>query len=140
MVLDVGCAGGYSAAVICNMVTTVIAIEQTQKYLDSAQAAWDGVEASNVAGFKSVLKTGYAEEAPYDAIILNGAVAEIPAHLATQLTTGGQMVFVHRPVGHAMGQVTLLQHTGEGAYSLRPLFDAGTPYLKGFEPADTFVF
>jgi len=140
VVLDVGYAGGYSAAVIANMVTTVIAIEQTQKYLDTAQKAWDKVGANNVVGFKSALKTGYADEAPYDAMILNGAVAEVPEHLAKQLVDGGRMVFVHRPAGMTVGQAMLLQHTGGGAFSTRPLFDAATPYLKGFEPVAAFAF
>ena len=141
VILDIGCAGGYSAAVMATMVTMVIAIEQTQAHLERAQVAWDEVGANNVAAFKSNLKTGYADEAPYDAIILNGAVAETPAHLVGQLIDGGKMVFVLRPAGHVVGQVMLLQHTGDGGeFSVRPLFDAGTPYLKGFEPVETFAF
>ena len=141
VVLDVGCAGGYSSAVIATMVTTVIAIEQTQAHLNRAEVAWNEVGANNIAGFKSNLKTGYAEEAPYDAIILNGAVAETPAHLVGQLVDGGVMVFVLRPVDQIVGQAMLLQHIGKGGeFSVRPLFDAATPYLKGFEPVETFAF
>ena len=140
VVLDIGCACGYSSAVICNMVTTVIAVEQTQKYLDMAQDVWDGIEASNIAAFKGMLKKGYPDEAPYDAIILNGATAETPAHLVPQLIEGGQMVFIDRPAGSVVGQAVLLKHTGGGEFSQRPLFDAITPYLKGFEPVETFAF
>ncbi len=139
-VLDVGHAGGYSSAILSFLATTVIAMEQKQKYITSAEKIWLEEGICNIVALKGNLSKGAPEHAPYNYIILNGAVAEIPANLVSQLEPGGKMVLIVRSPGQVMGQVMLVQNAGNGQPSSLPLFEASAPYLTGFEPEPSFNF
>ena len=78
--------------------------------------------------------------APYDIIIINGAVTQIPLDIKQQLTVGGRLVVPVKPAGHTMARVTLVERVKEDVFSEVILFDSGTPYLKGFEPKTEFNF
>lgn len=140
IVLDIGCAGGYSSAVLSPFVTTIIALEQTQKYLDDAQLVWDEHGFCNIASFKGALNKGCPDHAPYHAIIINGSVAKHPVHIANQLAVGGKMIYILKETPQDMGHVTVAMKSQNGDISSVPLFDAATPYLNGFEPKQDFVF
>jgi protein-L-isoaspartate(D-aspartate) O-methyltransferase len=84
------------------------------------------------------LEQGYAKQAPYDVILLHGAVAEVPPAILEQLADGGRLVTVVSPDGR-MGQARLFQRTGK-VETGRILFDAATPLLPGFEPKPVFEF
>ena len=89
MVLDVGSGSGYSAAVIARLSGTVVALESDQKLRDWASGNLERLSVDNVAVVAGNLTQGYATEAPYDVIVINGAVAEVPATLVDQLAEGG---------------------------------------------------
>lgn len=139
VVLDIGGASGYPAAILSSMVTTVVAIEDNKAIVDYATQLWQDLECCNVAGLVGKLKEGNPEHAPYDAIILNGAVAEIPETLLKQLADGGRLIAVVKKPGHVMGDVTLVRNSG-GSFSSYRLFSAGSPYLEGFAPKAEFQF
>ena len=84
------------------------------------------------------LTGGYAEQAPYQAIIIDGAVAEVPASILDQLAEGGRLAAVVAPQG-GLGKATLFQRIG-GTVSHREVFDATLPLLPGFEPVPVFEF
>jgi protein-L-isoaspartate(D-aspartate) O-methyltransferase len=86
------------------------------------------------------LSEGVPEHAPFDAIIINGAVSEIPETIKQQLQVGGRMVALVKQAGQTIAKATLVERTQEDVFSDIVLFDAGTPYLKGFEPKNEFVF
>ena len=81
---------------------------------------------------------GYAKQAPYDVILLSGAVAELPDSLSGQLAEGGRLVAVIS-TGQGIGRATLFTRQG-GVLSHRVIFDAATPLLPGFERAESFEF
>lgn len=140
VVLSVGTTMGYNAAILSQLVTTVVAIEEDNTLMASAQAAWDKLSYCNIASVSSPLYNGAAEHAPYDVILINGAVAEISDDIKSQLKVGGRLVTVIKKPQQTMGKAIIIEHIEQDMFSSRVLFDAGTPYLKGFEPKKEFVF
>ena len=140
VVLDIGCATGYSSAILSSLVTTVVALEQEHKYLEQAAKLWQEMDACNIVSFVGELAQGHAKNAPYDLIIFNGAVAEIPEHIVYQLAPGGRMIVPVKKPGQVMGDVTVIESLCEKQFSSYNLFHAGCGYLPGFEPAPAFRF
>ncbi len=136
-VLDVGCATGYSAAVLARLASVVVAVEEDATLAAEASNTLGGVGAENAAVIRGPLNAGYAAQAPYDVIVLEGAVEEVPATLFEQLGEGGRLVAVI--AGRGIGKATLFSRTG-GVIGHRELFDAGLPPLPGFAREAGFVF
>jgi protein-L-isoaspartate(D-aspartate) O-methyltransferase len=134
-VLDVGCATGYSAAVLAKLAGSVVALEQDQALAGSAGEMLR--QTANVLLVSGPLLAGAPHQAPYDAIVLEGASEVVPDSLLAQLKDGGRLVAV---VGSGpMGKATIYRMTG-GRATAQPLFDAAAPLLPGFEKAPAFVF
>jgi protein-L-isoaspartate(D-aspartate) O-methyltransferase len=134
-VLDVGCATGYSAAVLGRLAESVVALEEDATLASNAQRACRG--ARNVEIVTGPLAAGWATGAPYDAILLEGAVERVPEALLGQLRDGGKLAAVIRKDSAA--KAALFTRTGENV-SVRRLFDAAIPPLPGFEMPKSFVF
>ncbi len=133
-VLDVGCATGYSSAVLGRIAGRVVALEADAGL---AAGAKKRVRAANVEVVSGDMAAGWAAEAPYDAILIGGAAEEVPQSLTAQLKDGGRLAAVIRKGGAARAMLYL--RTGK-LVSARRLFDAAIPPLPGFEAPKTFVF
>ena len=133
-VLDIGCATGYSAAVLGRVAGHVVALEEEPEL---AAIAKSSVTASNIEVVQGKAAAGWSAAMPYDAILLGGAVEEIPAALTAQLRDGGRLAAVIR--SDRAARATLLVRTGDHV-SARRLFDAAIPPLPGFEKPKSFVF
>lgn len=135
VVLDVGGATGYSAALLSHLAKRVVALECDQGLAERARGMLgrDG----NVQVVTGPLTEGYADEGPYDAILLNGAVTDIPPALLDQLKDGGRLVAV--AIDRGVGRATVWRRFGS-QFDRRPLFDAAAPMLPGFERKAEFVF
>ena len=92
MVLDLGCGLGYSSAVIAQIAQAVIAVEEIEPLADEAEALLAAGGADNVVIEKGPLAQGAPQHGPYDVIILQGAVEQIPEALEEQLKDGGRIV------------------------------------------------
>lgn len=137
VVLDVGAATGYSAAVIAKLAETVVALEVDDRLADEATQALSRLQLDNVAVVKGALGKGYPQEGPYDAIILEGSVPDVPQGLLEQLNNGGRLVVV---IGDgAFGNAVVYQRNGP-AIGRTIGFDAGAPPLPGFETPRPFKF
>lgn len=139
LVLDLACASGYCAALLTMLGATVIGIESDASLIAMATEALNEAGIENVVMLKGDPKVGYRKQAPYNVILLPGAVAEVPSVLFDQLADGGRLVTVIRTDSNSVGAATLFQRSGE-AISTRVLFDASTPLLPGFEKQPGFVF
>lgn len=138
LVLDVGAGTGYAAAVLSRLAAAVVAIESDPELAALASAALTQFGADNVVVLQQALEQGYPKQAPYDVILIEGAVEEIPDALTVQLAEGGRLVTVVRPPGGVgRGMLFLREH---GVVSGRPDFDAATPLLPGFVRRPGFVF
>ncbi len=137
-VLVVGAGPGYSAALVARLAGSVIALESDPALADIARTELPGLGAGSVTVVTGPLAEGAPAHAPFAAILVDGAVAELPTRLIEQLADGGRMmVVVKRQFG--LGQALRVDRIG-GRPSVRVLFDAASPLLPGFEPAEGFVF
>ncbi len=141
--LVIGCASGYSAALLARLTTVVVAVEEDGALAAKASRALIDQGVDNAAFLEGKLAEGYAEQAPYDVILLGGAVAEIPPAIVSQLGEGGRLVCVlasgQNGVGMGVGQGTLLTRHGQ-SFSQTQLFDAWAPFLPGFHSRSDFSF
>jgi len=136
VVLDVGCATGYSTAVLSKLAKAVIALESDKALADTARAALAAAGVHNAIVLEGDLAAGAPEHAPFDAIVLNGAVPFAPQTLLDQLKDGGRLVAVlaQGPVGRAQ----VWRRSG-AVCDGRPAFDAAAEPLPGFARAAGFV-
>jgi protein-L-isoaspartate(D-aspartate) O-methyltransferase len=136
-VLDVGTATGYSSAVLGRLAALVIALEEDEQLAASARETLASVGAATVAVATGPLTDGWAAEAPYDVIMLQGASEVAPDSLLAQLADGGRLLAV---VGSGpLGKAVIYRKAGSHA-TAQPLFDAAAPLLPGFAQAPAFVF
>ena len=138
LVLDVGCATGYSSAILARLANTVVALEEDPDLVASATAALAELDTDNAVVVEGRLAEGYASQGPYQAILINGSVAEVPAKFADQLTEGGRLATVLSDDGRMGNAVVMTKIGGHLVPSI--LFDAATPTTPGFERAASFVF
>ena len=137
-VLDIGCTTGYSTAVLARMAASVVGVESDPKLAAAAESALVQAGVSNATVVNGPLGEGYAAKAPYDVIIFEGAVSEVPQAVCEQLAEGGRMVVT--VLGErGLGEVRLYQRYGR-AVSSRVLFEAQPHLLPGFEPKPKFEF
>jgi protein-L-isoaspartate(D-aspartate) O-methyltransferase len=131
-VLDVGCATGYSSAVLARLGQRVVALDEDTK---AARALLGGL--ANVTVAEGPLAAGWEQGAPYDVIMVEGACEVVPDGLLRQLADGGCLLAV---VGALpMGKATMYSASG-GHITPQILFDAGAPALPGFAKPREFVF
>ena len=139
MVLEVGASSGYGTAILSSMANTVVSIDQSNAFVDWASQNLADVGADNAVVLLSELADGAADQGPYDAIIINGAVEEVPSSLCDQLADGGRLVAVVRGSDAAFGEAQLVAKEN-GSLSTVGLFDAGTPLILRSAEGKGFVF
>ncbi len=136
-VLDVGCATGYSSAVLARLAKSVVALEQDADLVRVAVETLASVGATNATVVQGQLATGFKERAPYDVIFINGGIQEQPAALLAQLAQGGRLAAILQSGTQGRAELFVKEHGRVGA---RAGFDASVPLLAGFKKAVGFVF
>ena len=129
LVLDVGSGLGYSSAVISLIAQVVIAVEDDSSLASEAAEILSEIGMDNVVVQVAKLEDGAPEHGPYDAIILQGGVEEIPTSILKQLKNGGRIgaIFIEKGLGTAKIGFKL-NNTITWRYS----FNAAAPILQGF--------
>jgi protein-L-isoaspartate(D-aspartate) O-methyltransferase len=137
-VLVVGAGTGYSTALLSRLAAKVVALEEDKALLATARGALSELGAQRVTLVEGRLAEGWSAEGPYDVILVDGAVAEVPAALLAQLAPGGRLLTVVDD-GQGVGRAMLVSAV-DGVVSQRALFDATTAILPGFERKPAFQF
>lgn len=135
-VLLVGAGTGYGAAVVSSLGASVVALECDPGLAASARANLAAY--ANVKVVEGPLEAGVAAEQPFDVILAEGRVGEVPHALLAQLSGEGRLVAV---VGEQdMAQARVHTRSGE-AIAVRQVFDASVAALPGFQrKKPAFVF
>ncbi len=136
-VLDVACGLGYSSAVMARLGAAVIALDVDETIVAEARARLADWGATGIAVVGGALKQGYPKGAPYDAVLVNGAVETEPRLLMEQLADGGRLACVH---GRGRAAAAMLYIRSGDAFGRRALFDAAAPVLAAFGREPGFVF
>jgi protein-L-isoaspartate(D-aspartate) O-methyltransferase len=134
-VLLIGAAGGYTAALLAILAGSVVAVESDPALLAIARAAL--ADYANVTLVEGDLTAGSPDQAPYDVLVVDGAVEQLPDALVDQVRPGGRVVtgLVERGVTRlAAGTRT------PGGFGLAPFADVDCVTLPGFAQAKAFVF
>ena len=128
LVLDVACGTGYGAALISRMAEAVVALDDAG-FADAAQAALALAGADNTVVVAGPLNAGAPEHGPYDAILIEGAIEDLPDALAAQLRDGGRIVSLFRD--GALGEARIGRKI-DGVIAWRQAFNATAPVLPEF--------
>lgn len=137
LVLDVGCGTGYSTAVLARLAGFVVALESDGALAAEAGRALAANGCDNVSVVEGALPAGHPAQAPYDAIVIEGAVDEVSPQLLAQLKDGGRLVAV---VGTGNSGRATIWVKEAGLVSARPVFNAAVPPLDAFRREPAFVF
>lgn len=136
-VLVVGAATGYGAAVLAACGAHVTALEEEPGLLALAREAAIGADAP-VRFVEGRLAQGWPEEAPFDLVVIEGAVRELPPLIAAQVAAEGRLVTVLAEPGRV--STAVLAEPSQGGLRARPAFDAAAPLLPPLLPKPGFVF
>ncbi len=136
-VLDVGCATGYSSAILSKLAGAVVALEQDSELAAQATGLLSDLQYDNVIVAENTLIEGFEKQAPYDVIFINGMFDVLPKALEKQLAENGRLIGVGQVDG--VGRAVIYTKTG-GVIGRRELFDASVPLLPGFQIKPRFKF
>ncbi len=132
--LVIGAGSGYAAAVVARLTGSVTALEEDGTLAAMAREALAGTGVTLVEG---PLASGWAAAAPYDFILIDGAVEYVPQPIIEQAADGGQIALAMLDRGVTrlgIGRVV------SGAFGLSTISDAAVAILPGFERPREFVF
>ena len=135
-VLDIGCGLGYSTAILARLAEAVVAIEEDAEMAAEAQQTLSSNDVDNAAVIEGALVEGAAKHGPYDVMVIEGAVEQVPAAILDQLKDGGRIgcVFMEGALG-----VARIGYKIDGEVTWRFAFNASAPVLPGFAAPQGFV-
>ncbi|MEI9993752.1 MAG: protein-L-isoaspartate O-methyltransferase [Rhizomicrobium sp.] len=136
-VLDVACGTGYSSVVLGRIVKSVVALEQDADLVRIASDMVPTNGATNVTVVQGGLTEGVKAQAPFDVIVIEGMVEDVPDTLTGQLAEGGRLVAIVNQGEQGRAHLFVRDKGGIGR---RMDFDATIPLLSGFRKVVGFVF
>lgn len=132
-VLVVGSGSGYAVAVLAKLVRSVVAVETDATLAAHARATVGG----DVEFVEGPLEAGYAKGAPYDFVLIDGVVDDVPQAIVDQVADGGRIAAALNDQGVtrlAIGRVA------SGKLGMKIFADAAAAPLPGFAKAQAFSF
>jgi protein-L-isoaspartate(D-aspartate) O-methyltransferase len=141
-VLEIGTGSGYTTALLASLAQRVVSLEIDESLARTArqnlQQAGIGNAEVRVADATANGFAACAADGPWDAILVSGSVAEVPAALLALLAPGGHLITVvgHEPVMRA----TVVTHAGDAQYVTTQPWDTIVPRLRNFAEPSRFSF
>lgn len=132
-VLLIGAATGYTAALLARLGAAVVALEERSDLIETGRQAGTGA----VTWVEGPLADGAPQAAPFDRVLIEGAIEQLPQAIVDQLAEGGRLVAARRD-----GAVSRLVQgvKAGGTVALRPFADMDVPLLPGFAAPTGFRF
>ena len=138
IVLDIACGSGYACAVLANLAATVVGVESDAFLTEKGSRLLRELDITNALLIEGQLSEGASQHGPYNVILVEGSIEELPQSLLDQLADGGRLATV--VVGDdGVGRGTLFLRDGD-VVSSRSFFDASVRPLAGFAKPPSFVF
>ncbi len=134
-VLVVGAASGYAAAVVAGLASAVIALESDAALAGEAKTQLKGLP--NVTVISGDLAKGHAKGAPYDVILVDGAIEQVPDALIRQLAENGRLAAA--VIDGGVSRLSIGYKAGAG-FGLDPIMDADAVALPGFAKPKALSF
>ena len=139
--LLIGAGTGYGAAVAAQAGARVTALEEDAGLVAAARAALGGIMPSSaVTVVHGPLTEGHAAGAPYDAILIEGEIPEVPASISGQLAEGGRLATVLAAAQRGRSSRAVLGRRLGGVFTVSDVFDCAVAPLPAFRPQPGFVF
>ncbi len=135
-VLEIGAATGYSTAILASLARRVIALESDAALVDQARATLAGLGLGNAEIVLGPLAEGWAAAAPYDIVLINGSVPDVPAGLLAQTLERGRLIAVLGDGWH--GKAVTCEKVGKN-WSQQFAFSIAAPALPGFAKPAVFA-
>ena len=137
-VLEIGTGSGYMAALLAAHAAKVVTVEIMPELAEAAAERLKRHGIGNVIVSTGDGSAGWPAQAPYDAILVSGALTSIPQQLLDQLKIGGRMVAF---VGEApLMEAQLITRSGEKSFRTEGLFETQVPALICAQQASRFNF
>ena len=136
-ILDIGCATGYSAAVIARLGTRVVGLEEDATLVRIASELIHSTGVARATIAQGALADGYRSAQPFDVVIVEGGVEEVPGSLLAQIGEGGRLVTILQR--ESQGRAIVFLKEGERT-GHRFDFDGTATVLPGFRKPAAFVF
>lgn len=136
--LIVGVGAGYEAAVLGQLVETVIGLDEDEELVakTTERLANQGVDRAVVVA--GPLANGLADQGPFDLIMVNGMVETVPEAWTEQLAEGGRLGAVVQ-TNSGLGSARIYTRSGD-VVSYRVAFEARPPKFDQFTAAKAFAF
>lgn len=137
-VLEVGAGSGFMAALMAHQADNVLSLEVDASLAAQAQKNLQNAAIHNVTVRVADGSQGAPADAPFDAILLSGSVAQVPSALLQQLKVGGRLVAIVG--GEPMMRATVVTRTSDSSYTTTEPWDCNAPRLAGFTEPSHFAF
>jgi protein-L-isoaspartate(D-aspartate) O-methyltransferase len=137
-VLEIGTGSGFLTACLASLCGKVTSVDIHADFSAAAALRLKNASITNVSLVTGEAVNEWAPGELFDALVVTGAVATVPARWLTWLKPEARALIVRgqSPVQHA----TLLTHEGAGRYREETLFETDLPYLTHAGPLKRFVF
>lgn len=133
-VLEVGTGSGYQGAILANLARKIISVERITPLADQARATLQKLGLHNITVLAHDGITGYADFAPFDAIMVTACAPHLPAHLVSQLKDGGYLLI---PVTTGEDQILYrYQRQGQEVVVEQSVSCRFVPLLEGVKAAE----
>jgi protein-L-isoaspartate(D-aspartate) O-methyltransferase len=137
-VLEIGTGSGFMAALLAHQAASVLSLEIDPALAAQAQANLQKAGVTNATVRCADGSQGAAADGPFDAIVLNGSLSEVPAALLQQLRIGGRLVAI---VGEEpMMRATLITRASDSSWTTTEPWDSNAARLSGFAEPSRFKF
>lgn len=137
-VLEIGTGSGYMTALLASLCEQVYSVDIFPEFVEQARAKLKAQAVNNATVVCGDALTGWHDHAPYDVIVVTGALPSLPASIKDDLVIGGRVFAVlgQAPAMSACVMTRIDRHH----YQTKVLFETQTPYLINKTSHEAFVF
>ena len=137
-VLEIGTGSGYMAALLAHRAAKVTTVEINPETAELAKKNLANAGVHNVTVEVGNGAQGWEKGAPYDVIVISGALEVLPEAILKQVKVGGRVAAI---VGQApVMEASVITRTGENTYSTIKVFETNVRYLTGAPVPSHFQF